>query len=137
MIPPRFAGETFALFRIVFGALFLMHGLQKLVGWFGGLGGQAVPIGSMMGVAGVIECTAGTLILIGLFTRYAAFIASGMMAAAYFMAHFPNGALPIQNGGEPAVMNCFAFLYIAAHGAGIWSVDALRTGTGGTVRRAA
>jgi putative oxidoreductase len=130
MIPPRFAAELYSLFRIVFGVLFLMHGLQKLAGWFGGLAGdgQAVPVDSLMGIAGVIECTAGTLIILGLFTRYAAFIASGMMAAAYFMAHNPRGGMPLQNMGEPAVMNCFAFLYMAARGSGIWSLDALRSG---------
>lgn len=130
MIPDRFAPQAYALFRIVFGLLFLMHGLQKLAGLFGGMGGAAVPIASLFGVAGVIECTTGTLILLGLFTRYAAFIASGMMAAAYFMVHNPQGGVPLQNMGEPAVMNCFAFLYMATRGSGIWSVDAARRGGG-------
>jgi putative oxidoreductase len=129
MIPARFASEVYAIFRIVFGLLFLMHGLQKLAGWFGGLAGdgQAVPLDTLMGVAGIIECTVGPLILFGLFTRYAAFLASGMMAAAYFIAHNSRGGLPLQNMGEPAVMNCFAFLYMAARGSGIWSLDALRS----------
>jgi putative oxidoreductase len=128
MIPPRFANEVYAIFRIVFGLLFLMHGLQKW-GWFGGFGGQSVPVDSRLGIAGVIECITGTLVLTGLFTRYAAFIASGMMAVAYFTVHQPNGGVPLQNMGEPAVMNCFAFLYIAARGAGIWSLDAIRGGS--------
>jgi putative oxidoreductase len=139
MIPPRYAGELYSLFRIVFGVLFLTHGLQTLAGWFGGLAGdgQAVPLGSMMGAAGVIECITGTLIFLGLFTPYAAFVASGMMAAAYFMAHNPRGGLPLQNMGEPAVMNCFAFLYMAARGSGSWSLDALRGGTRVDARRVA
>lgn len=125
MISSRFTEPVYALFRVVFGLLFVMHGLQKLVGMFGGLGGHAVPLGSMLGAASVIECTTGTLILLGLFTRYAAFIASGMMAVAYFTAHQPNGGVPLQNMGEPAVMNCFAFLYMSVRGSGRWSLDAL------------
>jgi len=81
---------------------------------------------SLFGAAGVIECVAGTLITLGLFTRPAAFIASGMMAYAYFTAHLPNGLWPIVNRGEPAVMNCLAFLYMAARGSGPLSADALR-----------
>jgi putative oxidoreductase len=128
MIPERYATQVYAIFRIVFGLLFLMHGLQKLAGMFGGVppSGSAVPLASLFGVAGMIEVTAGTLIALGLFTRPAAFIASGMMAYAYFTVHLPMALWPIQNGGEPAVMNCFAFLYMAARGSGVWSVDAAR-----------
>ena len=126
MIPERYASYTFALMRIVFGFLFLCHGLQK----FGMLGGQMQPFLSFpLGVAGLLEVVLGVLILIGLFTRLAAFVASGEMAGAYFMAHQPQGGLPIQNGGEPAVLFCFAFLYIASRGAGIWSADATRRGS--------
>jgi putative oxidoreductase len=111
--------------RVVFGFLFLCHGLQK----YGMLGGEMRPFLSWpTGTAGFIEVVTGVLILIGLFTRAAAFVASGEMAAAYFMAHQPQGGLPIQNNGEPAVLYCFAFLYFAARGAGIWSVDAMRRG---------
>ena len=124
MIPDRFAPQTFALMRLVFGFLFLCHGLQK----FGMLGGQMVPFMSFpAGIAAILEVVLGSLILIGLLTRPAAFLASGEMAVAYFMAHQARGALPIQNGGEPAVLFCFAFLYIASRGAGIWSVDSART----------
>ena len=124
MIPDRFAPQTFALMRLVFGFLFLCHGLQK----FGMLGGQMVPFMSFpAGIAAILEVVLGSLILIGLLTRPAAFLASGEMAVAYFMAHQARGALPIQNGGEPAVLFCFAFLYIASRGAGIWSVDSTRT----------
>jgi len=127
MIPTHLAPYVYSAFRIVFGLLFLMHGLQKLAGMFGGMPGftGAVPLVSLFGAAGVIECVAGTLITLGLFTRPAAFIASGMMAYAYFTAHLPNGAWPIINRGEPAVMNCFAFLYMSARGSGPLSLDAL------------
>jgi putative oxidoreductase len=107
--------------RIVFGFLFVMHGLQKL---FGVLGGTAAELSSLFGMAGLIETLGGTLIMAGLLTRATAFICSGEMAAAYFIAHQPRAPWPIQNAGEPAVLFCFAFLYFAARGAGIWSVDA-------------
>jgi putative oxidoreductase len=105
--------------RIVFGLIFMMHGLQK----FGMLGGDAVPLASMYGAAAIIEVVGGLLIAIGLFTGVVAFIASGEMAFAYFIAHQPQGTLPVQNMGAEAVLFCFAFLYMAARGAGIWSVD--------------
>lgn len=116
----RFANYTYPLFRIVCGGLFAFHGAQKL---FGAFGGNAVPVASMFGVAGIIELVGGLLVMIGLLTGLAAFIASGEMAAAYFMAHAPKGLWPIQNQGELAVLYCFAFLYIASRGAGRWGVD--------------
>ncbi len=123
MIPERIAPQAYALMRMVFGLIFLMFGLQK----FGLLGGEAVPLASLEGAAGVIEVVAGSLIMIGLLAKPAAFIASGEMAAAYFIEHQPQGALPVQNMGAEAVLFCFAFLYIAARGAGIWSVGARGT----------
>jgi putative oxidoreductase len=131
MIPAQYASQLYAVFRIVFGLLFVMHGLQKLAGMFGGMDGAGgtAPLASLFGVAGTIEVVAGTLITIGLFTAPAAFLASGMMAVAYFRVHFPMAPWPIMNGGEPAVMNCFAFLYMSARGSGIWSVDAARRGS--------
>ena len=126
MIPERYAPQLYALFRVVVGFLFLFHGLQKVFGMFGGLGGQAVPLGSLFGAAGIIELVCSVLIMLGLFTRIAAFIASGEMAAAYFIAHFPMGLVPMQNGGELAVLYCFAFLYIAARGPGMCSLDGMR-----------
>jgi putative oxidoreductase len=116
----RYSAHIFAIFRIVAGLLFMMHGAQKLFGWFGG---QQVPVGSLPGIAGIIELVCGGLVLIGLFGSVAAFVASGEMAAAYFMAHQPRGTWPIQNQGELAALYAFVFLYIAAHGSGIWSVD--------------
>ncbi|TGE26028.1 DoxX family protein [Hymenobacter aquaticus] len=119
-----YASYAFALLRIVAGLLFALHGSQKLLGFPGD--GQTVELGSLMGVAGIIELVGGLLIAVGLFARGAAFLASGQMAVAYFMAHFPKSPLPLLNQGEPAVLFCFIFLFIAAHGAGIWSLDELR-----------
>ena len=119
----RFTPQFYALMRIVVGFLFACHGAQKL---FGALGGQQQPLMSMMGLAGVIEFFGGIMIAIGFQTGTAAFIASGMMAAAYFMAHAPNAPLPIQNQGELAAVYAFVFLYIAARGSGIWAVDRTR-----------
>jgi putative oxidoreductase len=115
--------QAYAAMRIVIGLLFFCHGLQKVFGLFGGVNGAAAPLLSLFGIAGLIELIAGVLITIGWFTVVAAFIASGEMAAAYFIGHFPSGFWPIQNGGELAVLSCFVFLYMATRGAGLWSVD--------------
>jgi putative oxidoreductase len=126
MIPERYAPQTYAVFRIVFGLMFLSHGLQKVFGMFGGLaqfGGQLPPLTSQLGIAGMLELVLGLLIMMGLFTRVAAFIASGEMAVAYFTAHQRMAFWPLENQGELAVLYCFAFLYIASRGAGRWSVD--------------
>jgi putative oxidoreductase len=123
MIPERYAPQTYALMRIVFGLMLLMYGLQK----FGMLGGRTVPLGSWpFGIAGPLEVVIGPLIILGLFTKFAAFIGSGEMAVAYFYAHLPQGPTPVQNMGQPAVLLCFGLLYIATRGAGIWSVDGAR-----------
>jgi putative oxidoreductase len=118
-----FAPYAYAILRMIAGLLFVCHGGQKIFGWFGG---QPVPLASLLGVAGIIEIVLGVLITIGLLTRYAAFIVSGEMAVAYFMAHFPKSFWPLENEGEPAVLFCFIFLYVATQGSGIWSVDAAR-----------
>jgi putative oxidoreductase len=134
MIPERYAPVTYALFRIVFGFVFFCFGLQKLFGLFGG---QVAPLMSMQGAAGLVESGGGLLIMIGLFTRLAAFLASGEMAVAFFYIHvsvialgpqgagLPMGLLPSMNGGVDATLFCFAFLHIASRGAGLWSVDGL------------
>jgi putative oxidoreductase len=109
----RFAPFIYGVLRIVAGLLFACHGAQKL---FGVLGGRAVPLTSQFGAAGIIEVVCGLMIAFGVLTSIAAFIASGEMAAAYFIAHAPQGPIPIQNGGELAVLYCFLFLYIAARG---------------------
>lgn len=114
--------------RLVVGLLFACFGMQKIFGWFGGIDGRgaAVQLQSLIGVAGAIELIAGLLIAVGLLAGYAAFIASGQMAVAYFMGHFPKGFWPIENNGELAVFFCFVFLYMATQGAGIWSLDGVR-----------
>ena len=119
----RFGGIFYAAMRVVLALIYMAHGLQKVFGMFGG---HAVPLHSLLGVAGVLELVLGALIALGLFTSWAAFIASGEMAVAYFRAHAPRGQWPIENGGELAVVLCFAFLYIASQGAGRLSVDAAR-----------
>jgi putative oxidoreductase len=118
-----FAPYAFAILRIIAGLLFVAHGGQKVFGWFGG---QPFPLGSLFGLAGIIEMVFGILITIGLLTSFAAFIASGQMAVAYFIGHLPKSFWPLENEGEPAVLFCFIFLFIATHGAGIWSVDTAR-----------
>jgi putative oxidoreductase len=117
------APQAYAIMRIVVGLLFFCHGLQKVFGWFGGVSGAAAPLFSLLGIAGLIELITGALITIGWFTFMASFVASGQMAAAYFIGHLPNGFWPIQNGGEESVFYCFVFLYMATRGAGIWSID--------------
>jgi putative oxidoreductase len=112
----------YAALRIVAGLLFLFHGLQKIFGLYGG---TAVSLMSQRGLAGLIELVGGALIMIGLFTVPAAFIASGQMAVAYFQVHQPQAFWPIQNRGELAALYCFLFLYIATRGAGSLSVDRL------------
>jgi putative oxidoreductase len=117
------APHLYVLLRIVTGLLFACHGVQKLFGVFGGPGGQpgvSVPLFSLMGLAGCIELVGGLLIALGVLTSWAAFVASGEMAFAYFTQHFPRGFWPIQNDGELAVLYCFLFLYIAANGDGMW-----------------
>ncbi len=117
----RYTEPIYALLRIVTGFLFTCHGVQKV---FGALGGEKVPPGPTLPfIAGVLELVLGVLVLLGLFTSIAAFLASGEMAVAYFMVHQAGGALPIQNGGELAALYAFVFLYIAARGSGIWSID--------------
>jgi len=118
------SSQTYALMRIVTGFLFLWHGTQKLL---------SVPMppppeipSFVIALAGPIELVGGILVMIGLFAGWAAFLCSGLMAFAYWMAHGMNAPLPIQNRGELAALYCFVFLYIAAHGSGIWSVDAAR-----------
>ena len=120
-----FTGQTYALLRIVAGFLFLWHGSQKLFSF---------PIEAMEGIpafitygAGGIELIGGALVMVGLLTRWAAFICSGTMAIGYWMAHGLTALFPIQNGGELAALYCFMFLFIAANGSGSWSVDEMRS----------
>ena len=119
---------AFFLLRVVAGLLFLQAGGVKMFDWFGGVpaqfGGHPRFL-SQIWIGGSLEFYGGAAILLGLWTRPVAFILSGEMAVAYWQFHAPHGAWPIQNHGEPAVLLCFVFLYIAAQGGGDWSLDAL------------
>ena len=123
----RYTEYVYALLRIVTGLLFVLHATQKFFAY------PPMPKGmppmdhlpTMLIVAGTIELVCGLLILFGFFASVGAFIASGEMAVAYFMGHFPNGFWPHTNNGEPAVLFCFVFLYIAAKGSGLLSIDGL------------
>src|SRR5207248_8760503 len=119
----RFAGAAQSLLRIVAELLFVCHGTMKIFVWFGGLP-PGVSLSGLVLISAWIELVGGSLVLLGLLTRPAAFLCSGEMAVAYFIGHFPHGFWPIQNHGEPAVLYCFIFLFFAAAGAGPFSVDA-------------
>ena len=118
----KYTNIALSLLRAVAGFLFLQHGAQKL---FGALGGEAVELATLRGLAGVLEFFGGLLIMGGLFTRPVAFLLSGQMAVAYFMAHAPQGFWPIMNRGELSALYSFLFLYFAAAGGGDYSLDRL------------
>ena len=123
----RYQPQLLGLLRIVAGLLFLAHGVVKVLGFPpGAMPGVQDPL-TLLGVAGIIELVAGALIMIGLFTRPAAFIASGEMAVAYWMFHGSQSPYPVVNGGDAAILFCFVFLYFAAAGPGALSVDGART----------
>jgi len=117
----EYGEQTYALLRIVAGFLFFFHGTQKLVGF--PLPVPEAPAFIIYG-AGIIELVGGVLVMIGFYTRWAAFVCSGLMAAAYWMAHGFQALFPIANQGELAALYCFVFLCISARGAGMWAVDA-------------
>ena len=121
----RYAPLLLGLLRIVAGLLFLSHGLVKLFGFPPGAQPGPQALFTMFGIGGVIELVAGTLIALGLFTRVAAFVASGEMAVAYWMFHAPNGFYPAANGGDAAILYCFLFLYLVAAGPGALALDNL------------
>jgi len=114
---PQVLGAT----RMLLGILFTCHGAQKLMGAFGGPPPGAPP--ALVWIAGLLELVGGALLMLGLFARQAAFVSSGLMAVAYFMAHAPRDFWPILNGGELAIAYCWLFLYIAAQGPGAWALD--------------
>jgi putative oxidoreductase len=123
------APRMLSILRIVAALIFLEHGTQKLFG-FPPSEYPATTLLSLMGVAGVLEMAGGALLALGLFTRPVAFILSGMMAVAYWMAHAPQSAFPVNNGGDAAILYCFVFLYLFVAGGGAWSLDhALRDKT--------
>jgi putative oxidoreductase len=122
----RFAPHALALLRIVAAALFLEHGLAKLVGFPAGAPPGEQPLMTLLGLAAVVETIAGTLLILGLFTRSVALIASGEMAVAYWLFHAPHSFYPAVNGGDAAILFCFVFLYVAVAGPGVPSLDSLR-----------
>jgi putative oxidoreductase len=117
----KYSPQILGVLRIVVGLLFLEHGLMKIVGFPAPMG--AGPLPPMIMAAGIIELVGGALVALGLFSRFAAFICSGEMAVAYFMAHFPRGIYPAQNGGDAAILFCFIFLYLAAAGPGAFAIN--------------
>jgi putative oxidoreductase len=124
-VNPLWAERVLGLLRIMAGLLFLQHGLTKMFG-FPGTRPPTFEFISLSGLSGAIEFVGGALVAAGLFTRVAAFIMSGEMAVAYFMAHEPRGFFPLLNGGELAILYCFVFLYLAFRGGGAWSLDRRR-----------
>ncbi len=123
MFEERFAPHAYALMRVVMGALFALHGSQKLFG-FPPMD-QAMTLPAFVRTGAWIELIGGGLMVIGFFTSIAAFVCSGEMAVAYFMYHAPGGFLPLKNKGELAVVFCFVFFYIAMRGPGVWTIDSL------------
>ena len=119
------APRLLSVLRIMTGLQFLEHGTQKFLS-FPLRAGAAPELISLLGVQGCLEIVGGVLIILGLFTRPVAFILAGDMAVAYFMVHFARGFFPALNGGDAAILFCFLFLYLAAAGGGVWSIDAKR-----------
>jgi putative oxidoreductase len=117
----KYSPQILGVLRIVVGLLFLEHGLMKLVGFPAPMGTGPLP--PLMMAAGIIELVGGALVALGLFSRFAAFICSGQMAFAYFIAHFPRGIYPALNGGDGAILFCFIFLYLAAAGPGSFAIN--------------
>jgi len=127
---PAYAPYLLSILRIIAAFVFIPSGTMKLFGWPMGMppdGGTATLM-SQVGIGGLLEVVGGGLMLVGLFTRPVAFILSGEMAVAYFQFHAPQGFWPMMNGGIPAVLFCFIWLYFSAAGAGPWSLDAARRG---------
>jgi putative oxidoreductase len=122
----KWTPHILAILRIVTALLFLEHATMKFFQFPAAIPGVPYPLPSIMLVAGAIEVIAGLLMTVGYYTRIAAFIASGEMAAAYWMAHAPQTFWPALNMGEPAIMFCFIFLYLAFAGAGAWALDNVR-----------
>ena len=119
--------KMLGVLRIMSGLLFMAHGTQKFLSFPAGeRAGSGLALDNHAAYAGIIELVAGGLIALGLFTRPAAFLASGTMAAAYFMAHAPQNFFPVNNGGDAAILYCFVFLFLVFAGPGAWSIDGSR-----------
>jgi putative oxidoreductase len=121
------APRMLSVLRIVAALLYIEHGTQKLLG-FPVSDNPGPPLLSLLGFGGILEAFGGLLLLVGLFTRPVAFVLSGMMAVAYFMAHAPQNFFPALNRGDAAILFCFVFLYLFTAGGGVWSLDAKRSG---------
>ena len=128
------APRMLSVLRIVAALIFFAHGTQKILGW--PASDMAPAAFSLSWIAGMLELIGGALLVAGLFTRPVAFILSGQMAVAYWMAHAPQSPFPALNGGDAAILYCFVFLYIFVAGPGPWSLDAMRGQAGTAARRA-
>jgi putative oxidoreductase len=126
------APRMLSVLRIVAALIFMVHGTQKLLGFPASDFSPA--LFSLMGLAGALELIGGALLIVGLWTRPVAFVLSGQMAVAYWMAHAPQSPFPALNGGDAAILFCFVFLYLVFAGPGPWSLDAARGGEGATAR---
>lgn len=122
-IPAGWSPKLLSVLRIMVALGFMEHGVSK----FFGIPPFPMPLNPLLYIAGALELVGGALLVLGLFTRPVAFILSGMSAVAYFMVHAPQGFFPAANMGEPAFLYCFVFLYLAAAGGGVWSLDAIRS----------
>lgn len=121
------APRALSILRIIVGLIFLEHGLQKFLGFPPGEhAGSGLALDNLGAYAGIVELIAGALVALGLFTRPAAFFASGTMAVAYWYAHGSQNFFPVNNGGDAAILYCFVFLYFVFAGPGPWSIDAMR-----------
>lgn len=125
LAPSRFTPAAIAALRIIAGLLLIEHALVKLIGFPAGAQPGVQPLASLFGVGGLIELVTGALIVAGVFTRSAAFVASGLTAVAYFLFHAPSGFFPVLNGGEPAILFSFIFLTLVATGPGAFSLEAV------------
>ncbi|WP_277968074.1 DoxX family protein [Sphingomonas echinoides] len=125
-LPAVWTPRVLSIFRIMFALLFFAHGLVKLSGFPAGAQPGHVALLSLFGIAGLFEFVGGAFLTVGLFTRPVAILLCGEMAVAYFLVHAPQGFFPSLNGGELAILYCFAFLYLGFAGAGPWSIDAVR-----------
>jgi len=126
--PSPLAPIALSVLRIVAGLIFLEHGTQKFLSFPPGqYAGMGLGLNGLPAYAGIFELVCGLLIALGLFTRPAAFVASGVMAVAYWTAHFPRNFFPVNNMGDAAILYCFVFLYLSAAGPGPWSLDAMRS----------
>jgi putative oxidoreductase len=116
---------THVVLRVAAALLFMQHGMQKMLGWLGGVDGSGAtpPLGSLAGVAGILELFGGALLLVGLLTRPLAFLLAGEMVVAYIIAHLPRGGFPVQNQGELALLFAAVFIFLLGNGAGPWSLD--------------